>query len=233
MEWEKNVGNNLFSENITNLWEPEKLPPLFINITRVENGMPFVLSGLKLKSDIIKDLYKYLPDNTGLKISSGSLLSARFPYVGPAGIIGDIGLVDGGYFDNTGANTAFETLMRLYESNLYNYRNNKPIIVYIKNGSDTKDITGSPKSLLYQLTAPIATTMQLRDSNTKNNLQRVKELVKFLGGDFYTFSLADSSEYTPEIPLGWALSETTQDDINIRVDEIINSQEFDNLKNAL
>ena len=88
---------------------------------------------------------------------------------------------------NTGSNTTYEILMELYETGKYKYKNNPPIIIYIKNGSDTEDINQSGKSLLYQIMAPINTTMQIRDSNTKNDLKRVQELVDFLGGEFYTF----------------------------------------------
>jgi hypothetical protein len=82
----------------------------------VEDGCPVALSHLQLESDLPKDFYGY---NLGdVRVSTASLLSARFPYVGPAGtIIGQngktIGLVDGGYFENTGANTAYRVLLDL------------------------------------------------------------------------------------------------------------------------
>ncbi len=238
--WKEITGNSNFSNSIDSLWNNnQNLPPVFINTTRVEDGFPFLVSSLKLQSDIIQDLYDYIPEDKSLKISTASLLSARFPYVGPAGIINYIeddknvtmGLVDGGYFDNTGSNTTFEILMELYESKTHFYRNNRPIVIYIKNGSDTQDISQSGKSLIYQIMAPLNTTMQIRDSNTKNDLKRVQELVTFLGGEFYTFSLDTSKKYKTEIPLGWSLSQTTQNEIDNRVEYIINDDlDFKSLK---
>jgi hypothetical protein len=64
-----------------------------------------------------KDLDDYLCENGDLRLSTAALLSARFPYVSPSGRLvkcddetGDSAtyLVDGGYYDNTGASPLVE-----------------------------------------------------------------------------------------------------------------------------
>lgn len=251
--WKKETGNTDFSNPVDDLWSSDIiLPPLFINSTRVEDGNPFVISSLSMESSIIQDLYRYIDDDEGFKISTASLLSARFPYVGPAGIIeynkivesddgiretierDSMGLVDGGYFDNTGANTTFEILMELYESGEFNYEENRPVVIYLKNGSDTEETSLSTESLLYQILAPLNTTMQLRDANTLTGLKRVHDLVTFLEGELYILSLEREKEYNAEIPLGWALSAITQSEIDNRIEFIINKDdEYKTMKDYL
>jgi hypothetical protein len=119
-QWQQAMkGDNTFGEPLLSLWKDDpdcKIPPLFLNSTQVEDGYPVALSHLQLESDLPKDFYSY---NLGdVRVSTASLLSARFPYVGPAGTLlsqsgKTIGLVDGGYFENTGANTAYRVLIDL------------------------------------------------------------------------------------------------------------------------
>ncbi|MBN2618792.1 MAG: patatin-like phospholipase family protein [Spirochaetales bacterium] len=222
--WEKETNSSQFKQPIESLWEGDGYTPsLFINITRVENGIPFSIGSLKLKNTLIEDLYSYnyLEQNKSFKVSTASLLSARFPYVGPAGILHSptnevLGLVDGGYFDNSGANTIYDIIM---EAKIKN-----PIVIYITNNNETLDLSKSGKSLFYQLMAPIYTMVQTRDAHTFNSLNKLETLVNTLDGNFYTFSL-DNNSLTNKAPLGWALSNTAQNEINNRVQEIISSNE--------
>lgn len=248
--WKKIMKDDGFSAPTLSLWDKNsKIPPLFVNVTRVEDGMPFLVSNLKFDSyeddselNLIRDLYNYIPSSTDVKISTAALLSARFPYMTPAGTLrfknkeGDkktMGLVDGGYFDNTGANTTYEILMNLkkwevQQRELKNDKNLsvmrfKPIVIYIKNGTETKDVDSSGKSLMYQLTAPINTIMQTRDAHTKNAVKKIQEYVDLYGGEFIEFALDTKVDGKAEIPLGWALSQTTQEEVIDRVNAIVNT----------
>ena len=50
--WKEITGNSFFSQSVDKLWDNSvKLPPIFINSTRVEDGYPFIVSSLKLKND--------------------------------------------------------------------------------------------------------------------------------------------------------------------------------------
>jgi len=143
-EWRKamhitETDGCLFSGAFLSLWKSFDtlltVPQLFINSTRVENGYPVVISSLDLpwKTDttnssrstigITKNFYQYCSDSVDVRVSTAALLSARFPFVTPAGILYSdsddvtrtVGLVDGGYYDNSGANLALCIFMYLKE----------------------------------------------------------------------------------------------------------------------
>jgi hypothetical protein len=197
-------------------------------------------SNFKIPKDFYVDIIHTAND---VRISTASLLSARFPYVGPAGTIlqengRTIGLVDGGYFENTGANTAYQILLSLktwdekqrsasdpgkssnQQEALSLYRSQiKPIILYLKNGVETDNDQPSGKTMFYQLFAPIQTMLQVRDSHTQNALFRLKEFVELYQGEFITYSLLATDHEPIEIPLGWALSRKAQEQIDMKVDK--------------
>jgi hypothetical protein len=247
--WRDNLkGDTTFSAPFLSLWPknnpstPAVIPPLFLNTTQVENGYPVYVSNLIISeppyesapNSKLPDLY--LPRSfhndilkkapADVRFSTASLLSARFPYVSPAGMLtgkdgGNIGLVDGGYFDNTGANTAYQVLFKLAEQKKQSFgRQIIPVIVYIKNGMQTPDEKTSGHTMLYQLFAPIGTLMQGRDANTNNDFLKLKDLVNSYQGQVITYSLQDDNDDPTTIPLGWALSRKAQEDIDHQAQKI-------------
>lgn len=267
--WQKVMNDETFGAPFLSLWADHSgraVPPLFINSTHVEDGNPVIVSPLDLnfssggnparmlklaqvgqESDfkIPKDFYDDINNTANdVPLSTASLLSARFPYVGPAGTILEnngktIGLVDGGYFENTGSNTAYQILLTLKtwdekqrsladqetsnspvrREELSIYRSKmKPVILYIKNGVETDEIQTSGRTMFYQLFAPLQTMLQVRDSHTKNALFRLKEFVDLYQGEFITYSLLAADHEPIEIPLGWALSKKAQQQIDQKVD---------------
>lgn len=261
-----------FSDPFLTLWKDDsnpankRIPALFVNVTEVEDGYPVIVSNIDLKSsfnllsssdlkeinknfNIPKDFYHDIlsDSNQGrdVRISTASLLSARFPYIGPAGTIIEqnnktIGLVDGGYFDNSGANTAYRILMALKswdeneqksksqqplssadleKSSIYRSKI-RPVIIYLKNGTVTPENKTSGRSMFYQLLAPPNTMLQVRDAHTNNALFRLEEFVRLYNGVFITYSLQSGQKQPVKIPLGWALSKKAQEEIDTRVKEI-------------
>lgn len=265
--WKEALKNtNYFSDPFLSLWEADpnvkknsnfEIPALFINITRVDNGMPVLVSNLTFAQrsseygNIIEDFYAYSQND--IRLSTAALLSARFPYVSPAGILKikepvvdpaesqetarppkfrerRIGFVDGGYFENTGANTAYEIYMEIArhfekgtttDPSRPSWDKLKPVIVYIKNGSQTENLKNPGGTLYSQFKAPIDTLFQTRDAHTHNAVSKIKEFVEMYNGQFIECSLTTKSEGAAKIPLGWALSETTQKRIDDRIDDII------------
>lgn len=89
------------------------MPILCINTTRMQDGNPGVVTNLKLDSSIFNnrvDVLNLLGKDSDISITSGSILGARFPYLSPAGRIGNDYFVDGGYFDNSGAGVVQEMI---------------------------------------------------------------------------------------------------------------------------
>lgn len=242
--WKNNLNDDLtFSEPLLSLLDNDSIPSLFINSTQVENGYPVVLSNIRINEGLSsadnqnnfhlpREFYTDIlgKASNDVPLSTASLLSARFPYVSPAGTLKDrnnsvISLVDGGYFDNTGANTAYQVLFnikKIYEKKKKSiYRTDiMPVIIYLKNGVSLPDSVSTRKTLIDQLVAPIETSLQIRDSNTKNNLEKLREFVNYYEGEFITYTLPKTGATETDIPLGWALSRSVQQEIDERVEEI-------------
>ncbi len=89
------------------------LPILFVNTTRMQDGNPGIVTNLKPDSGVYNeriDVLHLLNSNNDISLTTGAILGARFPYLSPAGRIGDSYFVDGGYFDNSGAGVIQETI---------------------------------------------------------------------------------------------------------------------------
>jgi hypothetical protein len=117
-------GADRFAAPFGQLWtrDPYRVPLLFLNATVVETGQRAIVAPLRIGPDAAGrasfadalDASALLGD--ALPLSTAVHLSARFTYLSPAGLV-DTGragaarwlrLVDGGYFDNSGAVTAAE-----------------------------------------------------------------------------------------------------------------------------
>ena len=112
-----------FCEPFHNLWaeSPHRVPMLFLNSTVVETGQRAIDSPLATTTATPDPAFSDALSvgrliGTELPVSTAAHLSARFTYVSPAGLIDThrsgaprwLRLVDGGYFDNSGAVTAQE-----------------------------------------------------------------------------------------------------------------------------
>src|SRR5262249_49325579 len=111
-----------FLPSDTNGWRPL----LLFNGTSVDTGRRIIVSSLEPTHDgrrLFTDAYDFYelacpgkdgaPPSCDLKLSTAVSMSARFPFVSPAGTIAFEGtvadrIVDGGYFENSGAQTALE-----------------------------------------------------------------------------------------------------------------------------
>jgi hypothetical protein len=116
-------GNRL-AQPFRKLWQNWKgevpLPALFLNGTRVELGKRIITSNLPITSTYLgefadaEDAEEKLGNNVSARdipLSTAAHMSARFTYVSPAGLLPGGGhVVDGGYFENSGAATALEVL---------------------------------------------------------------------------------------------------------------------------
>ena len=131
MAWEKawrdSMGNDRFSRSFVDLWPPDSrewMPALFLNGTSVEKGNRIIASNVHLTNnfldaeDAADKLAGYkLPATEAachIPLSTAAHMSARFTFVSPAGHFPDGSrIVDGGYFENSAATTAFEIASRI------------------------------------------------------------------------------------------------------------------------
>ena len=135
MNWEywaaEKLKTPLFAGRFVDLWSAEtpfRAPALLLNTTLVEGGQRAIVSNLRVSTDRFPDTIDLLraddgkgfgPNLADIPLSAAVHLSARFTYVSPAATVSSIGdkgqsipgrLVDGGYFENSGAATALDLL---------------------------------------------------------------------------------------------------------------------------
>jgi hypothetical protein len=127
--WEKTMGNNRFADSFVNLWKTnsrEWMPVLFLNGTSVERGNRIITSNLRVADsffDADDAAMKLTSQHLGateaachIPLSTAAHMSARFTFVSPAGRFPDgTHIVDGGYFENSAATTAYEVVTRIKE----------------------------------------------------------------------------------------------------------------------
>ncbi len=117
-----------FDQCLTETGKPHSLPILFINTTRVKDGNPGIVSNIHISGNIFNrrvDVASLLPRDQTIRLSTATILGARFPYISPAGRINQSKspalpngsdtirahyFVDGGYFDNSGAGAVQEMI---------------------------------------------------------------------------------------------------------------------------
>ncbi|MCX6218005.1 patatin-like phospholipase family protein [Spirosoma sp.] len=192
-----------------------RLPLLLLNSTIVETGQKAVISPVSLDTtnfyhtrDVLADLKQDIP------VKSAMALSARFPVVTPAGLICtnsmSYRLVDGGYYENTGLQTAYQMVQLLnkclkQDSALRKItRPVKPVIIFIQNGKESLNAALKYTKGFAPLTA-FFNAWGDRTPATVGDLQYfIASSVQ--ADEFLRITLARSNEEV--IPLGWYLSKT-------------------------
>jgi hypothetical protein len=125
--WRDTMGNDRFAGSFVDLWPPDAtkwMPALFLNGTSVEKGNRIITSNLLIRDnfldaeDAADKLASYSLGATQatchIPLSTAAHMSARFTFVSPAGHFPDGSrIVDGGYFENSAATTAYEIATRI------------------------------------------------------------------------------------------------------------------------
>ena len=115
----QNELSNSFYDFFTG-FPKDATPAIFFNTTHVESGERMFVTNLRppnCRFDTLPALAN-INESFNLPFSSAALLSGRFPVITPAGFINNaqgakLRYVDGGYYENSGAATAFNILMSL------------------------------------------------------------------------------------------------------------------------
>jgi hypothetical protein len=204
------------------------LPILCVNTTRMQDGNPGVVSNLSLDESIFNkrvDVVKLLAKPLDFSIASGSILSARFPYLSPAGRIGDQYFVDGGYFDNSGAGVVQEMIRGILtigrkdsvqhgkESLLYQQVSKLRFkVLHITNSPVIHDSTylTSVAPIKNDLLAPVLTIVGAYDMQTTVNDRRLMNFI-----DDVPAISQSKADYT-QIPLYKDTAEWNHDPLRYR-----------------
>src|SRR3954465_640123 len=125
--WQKHVsGRDRMSEPFDRLWEgrSEWTPALLLNATWVETGKRIIASNMRVGAGRRREDFVDVEDANAffaprsISLSTAAHMSARFTYVSPAGSLVKGGrtygrVVDGGYFENSGATTTLAILQTI------------------------------------------------------------------------------------------------------------------------
>ena len=201
-----------FDENFSSLLalknHQSELPVLCINVTRMQDGNPGVISNIQIDNKNFNsrvDVLSLLPDNQDMHLSTAVIMGARFPYISPAGRIDELidregqssekkdsvrahYFVDGGYFDNSGAGVVQEMIraMRLQADSSGDakfrarYAKLRFIILHITNSPVGSASLEPVAPIKNDLSAPMLTMAGAYDKQTTVNDKRLENFLKDL-----------------------------------------------------
>ncbi len=209
--------------------DSNQLPIICINVTRVQDGCPSVISNIKLDDNIFGqrvDILASLPGEKEMKLSTAVIMGARFPYISPAGRIGNSYYVDGGYFDNSGAGIIQEMILELNrmikdsvaaDPDRYSFLKHLSFyVIHSQNGYPGSDLH-KIQPLINDVAAPVLTLVGAFGTQTSVNDWRLIKYLKDLHREtkdtgYYPMNLY--SEINPNelsdtvvFPMNWAISD--------------------------
>ncbi|HMN07031.1 MAG TPA: hypothetical protein PKD45_15050 [Flavobacteriales bacterium] len=226
----RSVGLHLDS-SITQWFDRDpQYPLLCINTTRMQDAKPGVISTFAFANNPAfsgrLDVLDAMDPARTLSASSCAMLSARFPYVSPAGGV-PMGtdsikrtdyFVDGGYFDNSGAGLVLEMLMELRHDTALAplFAQFAPIVLHISNGLPNDTVPGPVNSVLNDLLAPVVTIAGAYGQQTDVNNLRLQRYMDNSSWAWYEVNLF--KKHTPAYyPMSWVMSRAPRDSMRARV----------------
>lgn len=234
--WAKSIGNKRLSEPFHDLWKDDvkaELPALFLNSTSVETGKRVIFSNLSVsgetdgRSEFVDVFDAQAIIKKDVPFSTAIHGSARFTYVSPAGTVldgntGDVWghIVDGGYFENSGAATASEILAAvLKEAETRKIRNNiVPIVIMISNNPTNNNPQYnaneqfSPSVFGNEVLSPLNALLNTRNARGSYAQVAIEREVVIQGGEYIHVGLEKNNKVP--LPLGWMISLSARDEIN-------------------
>ena len=227
--WDDQFESTRFSDAFHDLWQPEgsRVPALFLNSTWVESGKRVIASNLKIDDTTFSDSVDFFDVmRAELALSSAVHNSARFTYISPAGTLrppqGEVWghLVDGGYFENSGATAAYEILRTLPKRIEPHLRERiAPVVLMITNDPKLDDrVQPDPRTFMNEALSPIVTLLNTRDARGSYARAALRDLVERQDGVFLQIGLKKGEG---PLPLGWALSDVAQQTMQNQLKRIL------------
>ena len=159
----------------------------------------------------------------GLSASSAAMLSARFPYVTPSGVVGPCRgaqpaqLIDGGYAEVSGLASLFDVAPRLLAEAGEDDVPVLPIVIHLDNGRGSDLLPMVPETHS-ELLVPLVGLLHAGGTQKSPTawLQRSLELHQGRGNvaKAQVFTITQGTEPAIEAPLGWVLSKASRDDMD-------------------
>ena len=225
--WEKawretNGGDDRFGKGFLALMRgrEDRMPSLFLNGTAVETGERMIGSNCRITPAEFSDALDVF-DAVGydLRVSTTAHNSARFTYVSPAGtVLRNPGgypqstygcqpgercehVVDGGYFDNSGAVTAAEIVNVIRRAAVQNKVAIAPYVLVIRY-TPKNPPRAQPERWANEVLSPVRALLNTRGSRA---VLAVGQLTPITEAPVVSFDLVQYPNTVP-MPLGWLLS---------------------------
>lgn len=226
---------NLLEDSFQAHWSPSgAIPALLLNATDSGSGKRIVMSPFdldKAKSEV-SDICVLAPAKRAddFALSTAAFISARFPWVTPAAttrlldpnpciadkLVKKIRLVDGGYIDNSGVETALDlvTEMKRAVRDKGGDTGGDPFPIYLISLS-SGDFPSKRDYSMNELMEPIRALLNGREARAAIALNRARtesQIVKVSGQpELPRFNRTNLRSYFYDLPLGWAMSDKTRD----------------------
>lgn len=240
--WKREIGNDRFSAPFDELWKAGDdrlhVPLLFLNCTQADTAQRLVVSPVSF--DEVEtpscDLLSLIGDDR-LRLSTAAFLSARFPIISPAAVVTSVRtgvpvkVVDGGYFDNSGAATGSDALTALVRAakRLGLEKRVRFVALMIANdpdASEPKAVDEPPDPQLGQtapasvpaLVSPVQTLDSARSGFTRRFELEFGKQLKEAGGE--ALDGFHPHHDAVAFPLGWMLSDDTCQAMEAQIDAL-------------
>lgn len=195
------------------------LPSLFLNGTIVERGNRLIASNCLIDGNI-PNSYDILDElGSDMRLSTAAHNSARFTYVSPAGSIRHPQLVDhvvdGGYFENSGAQTAADVIRALQSRVGADVNVNLILIRFQELDRSGKPLRlPPPERFMNETLSPIRALLNTRDARGTLAYAEAQQLVPAANRFEFLLTQQDGGIV---LPLGWLLAQRSRNAIDVQV----------------
>lgn len=211
-------------------------PALFLNTTRVETGERMAVASSRVDPARFPGLETLagVNDSIDVRLSTAAVLSARFPYVTPEGVVvpdrarAPAGsrwrYVDGGYFDETGIATALQIAQAARAEAARRGRRIAVLVVRIGFTEREKSDTGMgglkyTGSKFDEVLSPVRALLNVRAAHGAGEIERLRTLADTARGRGAALRLAEFQLTRDSVPLilGWLLSDRARAEMACQV----------------
>jgi hypothetical protein len=252
--WEGHLSQydkGIYSQEFSSLWSDNDstsryfIPLLFSNASQVEDGLKAILAPVVIDSAIFPqtiDVRKKL-GNSSVPFSTGALLSARFPFLNPAGRLDSINhLLDGGIKENSGAETSYDLyqlLNRIKINRKGDHAWDKIKFYFISLNNSTPSDPSPISSSFAAFTAPISAMVNNGFGYATRADSINRTLFKHLGQYIQISPCLDTvtcgvqKGIKPVLPLGWQISDCALQRLVGSIGAECNKENVDRIKQLL
>jgi hypothetical protein len=242
--WRSVMGNDVLERPLDDLWrggDTDRVPALFLNATEVGSAEHVVISPLSMvgagrRNNAVQDAMQAAVESRAFRLSTAVVLSSRFPYVTPEGIIevatlpvadkdvvpaADtqhvLRLADGGFFDNSGTATIADVLDALDKAAMRAGLSNgiRPMVLIIENRP--RSLGNTVDDSLGGFASPMILLNKIRLAHTSTFKDELCNRIATYRSNVAVLPIMRPNGGQSEFPLGWTLSSPTRNDMDDQI----------------